>query len=65
MNIQRSFWLSLVVACGMLGAVQAQQSQGKAQKAQPAKPASLIYLVQEMSLRSKSSARISARNLMT
>lgn len=32
MNIQRSFCLSLVVACGMLGAVQAQQSQGKAQK---------------------------------
>jgi len=40
MNIQRSFCLSLVVACGMLGAVQAQQSQGKAQKAQPVKQAS-------------------------
>ena len=31
MNIQRSFCLTIVVACGMLGAVQAQQSQGKAQ----------------------------------
>ncbi len=33
MNIQRSFCLSFVVACSMLGAVQAQQSQGKTQKA--------------------------------
>lgn len=45
MNIQRSLCLSLVVACGMLGAVQAQQSQGKAQKARPAKQASQPYLL--------------------
>ena len=45
MNIQRSFCLSLVVACGMLGAVQAQQSQGKAQKPKPAKQASQPYLL--------------------
>lgn len=45
MNIQRSFCLSFVVACSMLGAVQAQQSQGKTQKAQPAKPASQPYLL--------------------
>jgi len=45
MNIQRSFCLSLVVACGMLGAVQAQQSQGKTQKTRPAKQASQPYLL--------------------
>ena len=45
MNIQRSFCLSIVVACVMLGAVQAQQSQGKAQKPRPAKPASQPYLL--------------------
>src|SRR5215211_5321503 len=45
MNIQRSFCLSLIVACGMLGAIQAQQSQGKAQKTKPAKQASQPYLL--------------------
>ena len=45
MNIQRSFCLSIAVACGMLGAVQAQQSQGKAQKPRPAKQASQPYLL--------------------
>lgn len=45
MNIQRSFCLSIVVACVMLGAVQAQQSQGKAQKSRPAKQASQPYLL--------------------
>ena len=45
MNIQRSFCLSLVVACGTLGAVQAQQSQGKAQKTPPVKQASQPYLL--------------------
>jgi polysaccharide export outer membrane protein len=45
MNIQRSFCLSLVVACGMLGAVQAQQSQGKTQKTRPAKQVSQPYLL--------------------
>ena len=45
MNIQRLFCLSIVVACGMLGAVQAQQSQGKAQKSKPAKQASQPYLL--------------------
>ena len=45
MNIQRSFCLSIVVACVMLGAVQAQQSQGKAQKSRPAKEASQPYLL--------------------
>jgi polysaccharide export outer membrane protein len=45
MNIQRSFCLSIVVACIMLGAVQAQQSQGKAQKSRPAKLASQPYLL--------------------
>jgi polysaccharide biosynthesis/export protein len=45
MNIQRSFCLSIVVACAMAGAVQAQQSQGKAQKSRPAKEASQPYLL--------------------
>ncbi|HKP80443.1 MAG TPA: polysaccharide biosynthesis/export family protein [Pyrinomonadaceae bacterium] len=45
MNIQRSFCLFLVVACGMLAVVQAQQSQGKTQKARPAKQASQPYLL--------------------
>lgn len=45
MNIQRSFCLSIVVACGMLAAVQAQQSQGKAQKPRPAKQVSQPYLL--------------------
>ena len=45
MNIQRSFCLIIVVACGMLGAVQAQQSQGKAQKPRPDTKASRPYLV--------------------
>ena len=45
MNIQRLFCLSIVVACGMLGAVQAQQSQGRAQKSKPAKQASQPYLL--------------------
>lgn len=45
MTIQRSFCLSIVVACVMLGAVQAQQSQGKAQKSRPAKEASRPYLL--------------------
>ena len=44
MNIQR-FCLSIVVACGMLGAVQAQQSQGKAPKPRPAKQTSQPYLL--------------------
>ena len=45
MNIQRSFCLSIVVACVMLGSVQAQQSQGKAQKSKPAKQVSQPYLL--------------------
>ena len=45
MNIQRTFCLSIAVACAMLGAVQAQQSQGKVQKPRPAKQASRPYLL--------------------
>ena len=45
MTIQRLFCLTIVVACGMLGAVQAQQSQGKAQKPKPAKQVSQPYLL--------------------
>lgn len=45
MNIQRSFCLSIVVACVMLSAVQAQQSQGKAQKTRPATQATQPYLL--------------------
>lgn len=45
MNIQRAFCLTIVVACGMLGAVQAQQSQGKAQKPRSDKQVSRPYLL--------------------